>query len=215
MNINKIILGHLRSDCACFDDIWRNCIYGNSDELDNFDDSDFIVDKDLLSFNYCGVSPKLSRYLCDGCERNFRKISQYISNLEQLALDWNSPFDETIPNSYQIKEILSLAEWKNRNPDFIDNDSWTVKKFDSYFDKDLTPYLEELNQYDVIDFGWYFNQDITILNTLPNLKGIILGHWFNKSLNCLKDCKELKYVHVRYSYNKHIDPTLYDKVYRD
>ena len=210
---DKIILQHLRKDCSCFNDNWYSCIYGDEGELDQYDDSEFVIDKDFLSLNYCGVSPKLSRRFCDNCELNLRKISQYIDNLDELANNWNSPFDPDIPNPYEIKSILRYEEWQETHKDI--NNSYSIKKFDDYFNKDLKPYIEELKQYDVINLGWYFDGDLSPLAELPNLKGIILGHWFGQSLDCLAQCVTLEYVHVRYSYNRHIIPEVYDKVFRN
>lgn len=211
-DVHKTILGYLRTDCSNTNS-WGSCIYGTEGYFEDFDDSNFIVDIKLISRNYCGESTKLTRSLCEGCERNFRKISQYLDKLDELAINWDSPFDESLPNSHQIKEVMTYDEWKEIHGDTID-ESWKIKEFDCYFDKDITPYLEELSQYDVIDFGWYFNQDLFPLTTLSNLKGIVLGHWFNKDLDCLKDCPQLLFVQVRYSYNKRIHPVVYDKVFR-
>jgi hypothetical protein len=220
MSVHKRILGYLREDCSSYRDEWcTSCIYGkpadNSDaDNSDADNSEFKIDENLLMYNFCGVTPKLSRSLCEGCKRNFKKIAQNLHQLEELASNWYGiDFDESIENPYEIKKIQNRQTWEAKHKDFVYDTTWKVMKFHSYFDENLTPLLEKLKDVDVIDLGWYFNQDITPLTELPNLKGLIFGHWFNQSLNPLAQCENIQFILVRYSYNKPLVKEVYDKTF--
>lgn len=119
--------------------------------------------------------------------------------------NWIKPFDESSVNLNTIKEIQSYDNFVKKNPDF---------DLDQYFDEPIEPYLDELAKYDIIDFGWYFRHKLDLLVKLENIQGLIFGHWFDQDLNVLETLPNLKFVQVRYSYNRATSDIIHEKIFR-
>lgn len=253
MLVEEIIFDNLKNECKSHHNMWRCSIYGScwgdgTDELDiynecydpyNIDEPNKRLDHNFLTLNYCGQSPKLSRYFCENCESNFKKIHHFMSRgeLHILANNWYThyepdpcgPIGETgcggqvscgeaanlsfIPKLETMKEVQSYEKFVEKNPD-VDIKSKNVCKFDDYFDDKLDSHLDKIREKDIFNVGWYFTGDLTPLLKVPNLKGLILGHWFDGDLNVLKSHPGLKFIQVRYSYNRYICDSLYDITFR-
>jgi hypothetical protein len=206
--IDSIIIKHLREECEHYNDIWRFSIYGDIDDPTD----DFEIDINFVERNYCATSPKCTRYFCLNCEHNLKKIHYYLDNLEALALNWNATYKDALE---PVLEIQSKSEFQTKNPDVVIDFFTKIKVCNSYFNEDLTKYVEELQDYDVIDLGWHFSHSLEPLLKLPNLKGIICGYFFNNDLNVLEPMKSLKFIQVRYSFNQKLSKSIYDITFRE
>ncbi len=216
-DINKAILKLLRDDCHEYPDMWRYSIYGEVEGTNEEGEYAYHeIDYDFVKRNYCATNPRCSRFFCDACRRNFTKIARCLHDSEHdlnwLVEHWNeAPCSGSSP---AVKEIQSEESWKQKHPDFFLDVKWSVKTFDSYFDTPLDEYIPELQQYDIIDLGWHFNQSVEPLLQCKKLKGLIFGYWFRHSLNSLSELPELQFIQVRYSYNCELNDKIYDLTYR-
>jgi len=225
MNANDKIVKHLKYSCENWNDIWRSSIYGEpckddrdkcniDSEVELADDPpDIDISIEFLEQNFCAITPRCFRVFCTSCETNFKKVKYFLDRNEThlLADNWDLEYDSSVELK-TIRNIQTHEKFLETNGFVIDS-SWTTYKFDSYFDNDLTPYLYDLFDYDIVDLGWYFNQSVEPLTRLPNLKGLICGYWFNQDLNPLKDLKGLKYIRVQGSYNRRLDDKIYKITY--
>jgi len=243
LDIHQLIVCHLKCDCKQWDGMCNYSLYGddgpefgdgsfnvekfkeelieynnkkvmlNDNSDNNLNNREYIINHEFISTNYCANSTMLSRSFCNPCQTNFKKIAYYLNQkngLQYLAYHWDSYFDEnTVLNT--LKNIQTREQFKECNPNFLVNPLWKIKIFDNYIDDDIK--LSELEGYDVIKFSWHFTKDISLLLKLPNLKGIIFGHWFQGDLNVLHSHPSLEFIQVRPSYNNYLVEKIYNITY--
>lgn len=101
----------------------------------------------------------------------------------------------------------------NRLPEFVEKITLPEGLMIRYHDMhNIQPLDIDLKDYEIIHFGWYFNQPLDFLLSYPNIKCVIFGHSFNNSLNVLEPLIKngsLELIVVMTSYNQYITDDVY------